>query len=195
MSFLKADTRRAWNGHGLVQAVAISVLASSAIANFFLVKQNARLQTMVRQSQAAQGVTVGQRIKSIAGVEFKGTPLEMSLQHRPSPLVVLVYTPQCNPSNHNWQNWEQLVSTVSNDNAVLFVDLAGTTDDSFVRQHNIGMYTIITSVSEETRSNLHLAATPQTIVIGRDGVVQRVWTGALSAADIKRIQALLLAGV
>lgn len=81
----------------------------------------------------------------------------------------------------------------SNDQHVEFVlvDLTSTASSQFIAEKNVGRAKVIRKLDPQQVVALNLNMTPQTIVIGSDSRVKKVFTGVLSADDIAALNKLL----
>jgi len=163
---------------------------ATTAANAYLLHVNKAL----RASKVGRvvAVPVGQVVSSISGLGFGDTPVSLSTSGKKAT-VFMVYSPVCPFCEKNWPSWTGLISS-NNSQDVNFVvaDLTSTATPDFVSKKHSGRAMILHKLNPKDIVDLDLNIVPQTILIGSDSKVKKVWTGVLSVDDIASLNKLLL---
>ncbi len=151
------------------------------IGNIFLLKTNKALKTEIMQSRE---VATGQYVDLLSGLDEHGNAISI----KPSSYkktVVLVFSPTCPYCQVNWPKWSALVDG-KHDSRVQFVlvDLTSSSTNQFIVSKGLGKATLIKKLDSEQIKSLNLSETPQTIVIGPDSKVAKVFSGVLSEGSV-----------
>jgi hypothetical protein len=136
------------------------------------------------------GVAPGVRLPDLKGTDLQGHSVSASTTG-PQKTILLVFSPNCGYCKKNWPNWQSLLSQLDRSVNVAFVNVTSTLDTSFLARQHIQNYRVLERVEPALKQEYRLTSTPQTIVIGPGGVVEKVWIGVLAAADIADIRAAL----
>jgi hypothetical protein len=90
----------------------------------------------------------------------------------------------------NWPRWYDLLSGL--DRKVVQpvgVDVTALSTTSFLAEHHLNDILVMVQVDPIVRIDYHLQLTPQTLLISRNGTIEKVWSGVLddaAVADIKK---------
>lgn len=160
-----------------------------------MLKDAASLRAALAAARRFDEIPIGPRIPPLRGTAFNGSPLEFDPQGAKWGSVLFIYSRHCKPSNENWQAWEDLMRPMASEGRdLIFVDLGGTTDRVFVRRHRLEGYPLFIHLSKESSLVYKFPVTPETILVNSIGVIQRIWSGRLSAADVKGIRSIVQGG-
>jgi peroxiredoxin len=159
----------------LLWFVALAVLAE----NIILFLQNRRL----RQALAPQ-ITAGMQLQALAGIAFDGRLEPVALPAAGSKLLVITFSPGCPACQANQHGWLKLQSVLEQKGVrVLWIsrDPIEITRDYCVK-HGIPLSETLADPPYRTFAELGLARVPNTLLVGADGRVERVWAGRLDQA-------------
>lgn len=163
----------------------VVLLTASLALNLSL---TAKLHAIKATAGQPSGPPLGSQLLEIAGETADGQSALVSMGRDHKPTVLYVFSPTCVWCARNLNNIRALVRLRSAD--FRFVGLSLSQSDKLgahLRQSSPGMESIaIPDVAEATQ--LRLGATPETIVIGSNGTVQKNWIGAYSGATLGDIQ-------
>jgi len=152
--------------------VALGVLAE----NSFLFLQNRRLNEAL-----APQITAGTQLKMLSGVAFDGRLEPVSLPAAGSKLIIITFSPGCPACQANQDGWMRLASAIEQKGVrVLWVsrDPLEITRDYCVK-HGIRLSDTLAEPPYRTFAQLGLARVPNTLLVGAEGRVEKVWAGRL----------------
>ena len=155
--------------------VALGVLAE----NIFLFLQNRRLNEAL-----APQITAGTQLKKLSGVAFDGRLEPVSLPAAGSKLIIITFSPGCPACQANQDGWMKLASTLEQKGVrVLWVsrDPIEITRD-YCLKYGIRLSDTLADPPYRTFAQLGLARVPNTLLVGVEGRVEKVWAGRLDQA-------------
>src|SRR6266851_6387736 len=156
--------------------VALGVLAE----NIFLFLQNRRLNEAL-----APQITAGTQLKMLSGVAFDGRLEPVSLPAAGSKLIIITFSPGCPACQANQDGWMRLASAIEQKGVrVLWVsrDPVEITRD-YCAKHGIPLSDTLADPPYRTFAQLGLARVPNTVWVGAEGRVEKVWAGRLDQAS------------
>jgi peroxiredoxin len=152
--------------------VALGVLAE----NVFLFLQNRHLS----QALAPQ-ITAGTQLRMLTGLGFDGRLEPVALPAASSKLIIITFSPGCPACQANQEGWMRLASTLEQKSIrVLWVsrDPIEITRD-YCTKHGIRLSDTLADPPYRTYVQLGLARVPNTLLVGAEGRVEKVWPGRL----------------
>jgi peroxiredoxin len=159
----------------LLWFVALAVLAE----NIILFLQNRRLNEAL-----APQITAGTQLQALAGIAFDGRLKPVALPAAGSKLLVITFSPGCPACQANQDGWMKLQSVLEQKGVrVLWVsrDPVEITRDYCVKR-GIPLFDTLADPPYRTFVQLGLARVPNTLLVGADGRVEKVWAGRLDQA-------------
>jgi hypothetical protein len=187
-SFFSHDSARKQN---MKWSVAISACCVVLLAaNIALIRQNRQLKAQLSLPPPALEAAAGTQMPDLRGFDPDGKPVEVLYGKDARKVLVLVFSPTCAFCDQNWPKWEQVISSLDR-SAVrpVAVDVTSTTTAGFVSQHQLASLPVFLKVDPRATLDYRFHLTPQTILVGPNGKVERVWTGVLNdsaMADLKQ---------
>ena len=160
-------------------------------ANIALIRQNRQMKAQLSQPPPTFEAAPGTQVTDLRGYDALGKPVELLYGKDPRKVLVLVYSPTCAFCDENWPKWSQLIPALD-PTAVrtVAVDVTATTTPVFLSQHQLAGVPFFVQVDPRAVVNYRFHLTPQTILVDREGKVERVWTGVLNdsaLAELKRL--------
>jgi peroxiredoxin len=156
------------------------LVASGVMAeNIFLFLENRRLSEAL-----APQITAGTQLQMIAGIGFDGRLEPVALPSADSKLLIITFSPGCPACQANQEGWMRLASTLEQkDIRVLWVsrDPSEVTRD-YCLKHGIPLALTLADPPYRTFAQLGLARVPNTLLVGGEGRVEKVWAGRLDQA-------------
>jgi peroxiredoxin len=147
--------------------------------NIFLFLQNRRLsEALVPQ------ITVGTQLQMLAGLALDGRLEQATIPAAGSKLLIITFSPGCPACQANQDGWMRLVSALEQKGVrVLWVsrDPIEITRD-YCLKHGIPLSDVLADPPYRTFAQLGLARVPNTLLVGAEGRVEKVWAGALDQA-------------
>ena len=147
--------------------------------NIFLFQQNRRLSEAL-----APQITAGTQLQMLAGVAFDGRLEPVALPAVGSKLLIITFSPGCPACQANQDGWMRLASTLEQKGVrVLWVsrDPIEITRD-YCLKHGIRFSDTLADPPYRTFAQLGLARVPNTVLVGAEGRVEKVWAGRLDQA-------------
>ena len=154
---------------------AMGVLAE----NVFLFLQNRRLNEAL-----APQITAGTQLRMLAGIGFDGRLEPVALPAAGSKLLIITFSPGCPACQANQEGWMRLTSTLEQKGVrVLWVsrDPIEVTR-VYCLKHGIRVNDTLADPPHRTFVQLGLARVPNTLLVGAEGRVEKVWAGRLDQA-------------
>lgn len=148
--------------------------------NIFLFQQNRRLNEAL-----APQITAGMQLQMLAGIAFDGRLEPVTLPSADSKLLIITFSPGCPACQANQDGWMRLAGTLERKGVrVLWVsrDPIEVTRD-YCTKHGIRLSDTLADPPYRTFVQLGLARVPNTVLVGSDGRVEKVWAGRLDQAD------------
>ncbi len=152
--------------------VALGVLAE----NIFLFLQNRRLNDAL-----APQISAGAQLQMLSGLALDGRLQPVPFPVAGSRLLIITFSPGCPACQANQDGWMKLASTLGQKGVrVLWVsrDPIEITRDYCVK-HGISLSDVLADPPYRTFAQLGLARVPNTLLVGPDGRVEKVWAGRL----------------
>lgn len=170
-----------------VSFIAGLAVLSVLVMNIFLLRSNAALRHQLKALQHTDGPAIGQLISSLNGTDLQNHSLQLPLATQGRKTLLMLYTPACPFCKANWKNWEKLTEDYRDSTDVVWGDLSGDANESFLNGHNLAKATTI-RVGPESRDIDAFHVTPTTVLLGVDGKVQGVWLGMLTDENLTDIR-------
>jgi len=161
-------------------------------ANIALLRQNSQLKSRLSLPPPVLEVAPGTQMPDLRGYDPAGKPLEVLYGKDARKVLVLVFSPTCGFCDQNWPKWQQIISALDR-SAVrpVAVDVTSTTNAIFVSQHQLAQVPVFAQVDPRATLDYRFHLTPQTILVDRDGKVEKVWTGVLNDSAQAELKHLL----
>ncbi len=159
----------------LVWLAGLGVLAE----NIFLFQQNRRLNEAL-----APQIIAGTQLQMLSGVAFDGRLEPVSLPVAGSKLLIITFSPGCPACQANQGSRLKLANTLEQKGVrVLWVsrDPVEITRNYCVK-HGIRLSDTLADPPYRTFAQLGLARVPNTVLVGAEGRVEKVWAGRLDQA-------------
>ena len=147
--------------------------------NIFLFRQNRHLS----ESLAPQ-IAAGTQLQMLAGIAFDGRLEPVTLPAAGSKLLIITFSPGCPACQANQDGWMRLASKLEQKGVrVLWVsrDPIEITRD-YCTKHGIRLSDTLADPPYRTFAQLGLARVPNTVLVGAEGRVEKVWAGRLDQA-------------
>ncbi len=147
--------------------------------NILLFLQNRRLNEAL-----APQITAGTQLQMLAGIAFDGRLEPVALPAAGSKLLIITFSPGCPACQANQDGWMRLASALEQRGVrVLWVsrDPIEVTRD-YCLKHGIRLSETLSDPPYRTFAQLGLARVPNTLLVGAEGRVEKVWAGRLDQA-------------
>ena len=136
----------------------------------------------------------GTMAPSIFGKTLDGRPVEITFNEEPT--ILYYFSPTCAWCERNWINIKALQAGTEGN--YRFIGLSTTPDvKKYMQDHGLS-FEVYSDLSPQSKSAFHFGGTPQTVVVGADGIVQYTWMGAYGARQqsiVERAFDIILPGL
>jgi peroxiredoxin len=191
MSF-KVESTRAFHGaksptrpHVLIL---LFMLGASVILNVMLASKVSVLRSNIYMLKEEGRLQPGQEVPPIAARDAGDNELSISYAESDVPTVLYVFSPQCGWCTRNLANVKSLAQETRGRYRFIALSLSDKDFKDYVSRSELGFQSYA-GISNETRAAYKLGVTPQTIVVSRDGRVQKAWSGAYSDDVEEQVEA------
>src|SRR5262249_6463928 len=133
-------------------------------------------------------VKLGSHLDPLTGVDPDGTPITIPFDGVDRPTVLLVLRPGCEWCELNMPNWQSLVNTKSSSFRFVALSLSAFDLKNYMKANRLYVPTVFPADDRNPVLGT-LTGTPQTIVVGSDGIVKKVWFGAYTAQTKHDVEA------
>jgi peroxiredoxin len=147
--------------------------------NIFLFRQNRGLSEAL-----APQITAGTQLQMLSGVALDGRLELMTLPPADSKLLIITFSPGCPACQANQDGWMRLASKLEQKGVrVLWVsrDPIEIARD-YCSKNGISLSDVLADPPYRTFAQLGLARVPNTLLVGAEGRVEKVWAGRLDQA-------------
>jgi peroxiredoxin len=144
--------------------------------NIFLFQQNRRLNEAL-----APQVSAGAQLQTLVGVALDGRLEPVALPAAGSKLLIITFSPGCPACQANQDGWMRLAGTLEQKGVRVFWvsrDPIEITRD-YCTKHGIRLSDTLADPPYRTFAQLGLARVPNTLLVGAEGRVEKVWAGRL----------------
>lgn len=177
-----ADTPRSmvstWAGKVIQVLICLAALGVLA-ENVLLVRQNRDLEKAI-----APQIVSGARLEMVGGLTLDGQFQRLPLP-RDSKLLVITFSPSCPACQANQAGWAKLAGAAEQKGVrVLWIsrDPVAITREYCLKQ-GIRLIDTLADLPHRTYQQLGLARVPNTMLVGANGTVEKVWAGRLEQRD------------
>ena len=172
-----------WHRSAFIPSITFSLLTVSAGVNVLQAQRIHVLVSPVPNTPAA----IGRRAGVVEGFSLSGSTRQVTLAGS-IPTVLYFFSPTCVWCERNWANVKALAAGATGRYRILMVTGARSVD-TYLRDRGLTV-DIIEGISETTRRDLGLTATPQTVVVSAEGLISHVWSGPFTARPKRQIEQL-----
>jgi hypothetical protein len=183
-------------GQKVLSAVALVLAALLACTNFMLIRQNGELRKVLDQLNTSRQLRPGEIAAPMKGKDIHGSALELTYGEDRRKTLLLVFSPKCQFCDQNWPIWNSISNTVNRDMVrMAFINIGANISNSYVNEHHLESAFLIATLEPWSREAGKLHSTPQTILLDRNGRVERIWSGVLSNEAHHEVGDLVSMGV
>ena len=163
-----------------------------------LLRETRLLRRAVQTANDGPGpLSAGRTIPIIRGTSPDGTAVTVGYHDVAAKTVLLLFSPGCEPCETTAKDWKELIG--KSRGQYRFVALSAIPDihsvEEFAARHRLSDILIIAKPDSSAREQYGLGFVPQTVVVNNDGVVEKVWPGALGTARRAELERYLGLGV
>jgi hypothetical protein len=160
----------------------VLVMALSAV-NLALLRKNQALTDSVNTKYEALEASPGSLVPALRGRTLDGTDVSFNW-NADRDTILLVFSTTCPFCDDNWPKWLSLLRRIDRNRVKpILVDLSGSADTKYLPLRLTQGLPLISKVDPSVIVPYKLRLVPQTILIGGDAHVIKVWTGVLEPKE------------
>jgi len=152
------------------------------LSNVFLARRLAELRGLDDLLNISNKLEPGGVVPPLIGYDLAGKKVTYTYGEDSRDTILLIMSPACHACDENWPKWKQLIQSLDTQSTRLVIaNIASSpVTPDYIARHQIDGIPLMAEVSAESMQAYRLAYTPQTILVGHDGRVRKVHTGALN---------------
>lgn len=154
-----------------------SLLAVTILSLLINIAFCIKVHALRLEVERSQSLVAGVRLPAMTMLDDKNNPVTIRFDNQKQSSVVYVFTPKCGWCAKNLPDFEKLYGFRQHDYRFIVVSLSGDGLAEYLQSSGLKMH-VYSKPLQSDQDLYHLGSTPQTIVIGPDGVVQKSWEGA-----------------
>lgn len=170
----------------LLATLTLALMASNVVLQL----QNRALKQAQPALAEAVYLAPGQAVPSLRGLDLQGRSLDFELSEGTRTTVLLVFRPDCGWCQKNMANWTAVLNQADEEQfrfLAVATRPAGVAD--YLDEHpRLAALPLIAEPEPNDRLQYRLFDTPQTIVVNRQGVVEKLWLGAMSGSALAEVE-------
>lgn len=161
-----------------------ALLLCSLTANLWLVHANSSLRSTI---EIQEGISPGERVTALHVKDMSGDRSSLDFSRPLKGTLLYYFSPNCAWCDRNGANFRALVAKLESSYQIIAYtdDLNGL--PRYIKRFPPSVRTV-TDDDQDLRRTLKLGGTPETILLGRDGVVAKNWTGAYTGETLKSVE-------
>jgi hypothetical protein len=132
---------------------------------------------MPRRFVPSGNLTAGQKLPELSGksVGQGATRIQFGIAQ---PTLFYVFTPECSFCKKNLPNIRALATRLRTTHRIIGVSLTSTRLSAYLKENPLPFDYVLYDIEETGKTAYKLGATPHTIVVSKDGILQKDWVGA-----------------
>ena len=131
----------------------------------------------------------GKSVPALSGLDSEGRQLVFDYGSDSRRTLLLVFNPNCPYCTKNMPNWNAITLGLSDKEfRVVAVSTVPDGAKEYAEKHGLQNVPVITTPDPKGRVAYEMNVTPQTVLIGADGTVEKVWTGLIQGAERDEIE-------
>jgi peroxiredoxin len=170
----------------------VLLVATLLVLNASLIFQNRTLRAAAETRTRSTVLRPGNIVPALSGTDIDGKHFTLDYRNDPRKAVMLVFSPRCGFCNKNMPNWKAITQSLDrNSYRIVAVSIISEGVKEYVSQQKLTDVPVIAEVDPKSRVSYEMNVTPQTLLIGSDGKVEKVWTGVLRPDEQSEVGQLL----
>lgn len=158
-----------------------ALLCSSALLNIYFFQKVRELSSAL---VASGPLRVGKAVPALTLTKLDGKAAPIDYADADEGTVLYIFRPSCVWCRRNAPSVRALVSQADRRYRFIAICLGDAIEPPAELQANFPIYFL----SRQAASQLGFSATPQTLVLSRQGVVRRIWRGAFTGANLSDVE-------
>jgi peroxiredoxin len=156
-----------------------------------LIKQNRELQQSLRDriDPYAQSLKPGDRVAPCSFTGLDGSARDLRFSGTPKRQLLFVMSTSCSHCEHDLPFWNHIAEeNTENSCGILGVSIDGMEETKKYRAAADIKFDLVVTGDKHFETDNKISGVPQTILLGEDGVVKRIWLGELNMTMAQEIQ-------
>lgn len=168
------------------------LLGAALVAlNVGLVVQNRTLKAAGNAGGGSRAIVLppGKSVPALSGLDAEGRQLVFDYGSDPRRTLLLLFNPNCPYCTKNMPNWNAITHGLSDKEfRVIAVSTVPDGAKEYAEKYGLRNVPVIITPDPKGRVAYEMNVTPQTVLIGADGTVEKVWTGLIQGAERDEIE-------
>lgn len=168
------------------------LLGAALVAlNVGLVIQNRTLKAAGNGGGGSRSIVLppGKSVPALSGLDAEGRQLVFDYGSDRRRTLVLLFNPNCPYCTKNMPTWNAITHGLSDKEfRVVAVSTVADGAKEYAEKYGLRNVPVIITPDPKGRVAYEMNVTPQTVLIGADGTVEKVWTGLIQGAEREEIE-------
>jgi peroxiredoxin len=166
-------------------------LVALLVSNLSLLALNFRLQQKLADATTLH-LKTGDVVPSLHGLDARGRALKVSFGDSQVSTLLLVFSPRCGWCDLNMPSWSALLEK-ARDRPLRTIAVATRQEGAaeYAERHQLTRASVMIEAEPKDVAAYKMVVTPQTILIGSTGRIERIWVGALLDDDLRDLERAL----
>jgi peroxiredoxin len=169
----------AFSGRSLVAVVLLSLAMNIALSF--------KVHSLRSELMASQTLAAGTKLARLSVQDGTDKRVILHFDQGVRPTIIYVFSPSCGWCAKNLSNIRRLYAMRHTDYDFIGVSLTTEGLSEYLKEAGLEM-PIYSLPSDTDLHNYHFGGTPETIVIGADGIVEESWEGAYGGQNYAEIR-------
>lgn len=177
----------------IIGALVIVILIVEVVV---LVIQNRELKATLQailEGARSEILTAGDRVGPVHLTALDNTTMQLDYAEPDGRYLLLIFSADCPVCDRNLGAWNSIAGSVSGAGRYVFgLSVDGIEKTGFfTATSGVRFYVASTAGDTDFRRVYKIAGVPETIAVRGGGIVEKVWQGELTKADVEEIQDFL----
>jgi len=180
-----------------LSAVSWVLVAMLTVCNVLLARQNQKFRALVQEMESEQKIQIGDALGPLSASDLSGQPTVVRFDENKLGTVVLFSSttcPFCKKQNPNWNRLIRDVDRAKYDVVELFrANETRSQVAGYLRTNGLDNEAAVKFffVAEDFLKQKKLNTTPITLIVGRNGLVERAWFGLWNPSQLAEVNSSL----
>jgi thiol-disulfide isomerase/thioredoxin len=165
--------------------------------NILLIRQNSQLRSLVHEFESEQRIQIGEKLRPFRGADLNGKTEEVRFDEPEVRRIVLVSSTSCPFCKRQNPSWNQLAGQIDRRRYEVITLFRDREDRdhvaAYLKANGFGNNSLmpVFFVADEFFKESKLNSTPITLILGKDGVVEKAWFGLWDKHTIADVNSFL----
>jgi glutaredoxin len=174
-----------------------AVVIVLTLCNVLLIRQNYQLRALVQGLESEQRIQVGDKLGPFWGSDLEGKPVDVRFDEAGVRKVIMFSSttcPFCKKQNPNWNQLMEQIDRRKYEVVELFREReAGSRVADYLKANSLSNEgtSRVLLVGDDFLKEKKLNSTPVTLIVGKNGVVEKAWFGLWNNSAIAEVNSSL----